>query len=91
MLSCSWKETYGFDCFFCGSQRSFYLLCQGDVLGSLAVFPALLPFLFTLVFTVLHLFFKFKNGARIIVIAFSITVFIMLLNYGVKVFNGFTL
>lgn len=88
MLRCSWKESFGIDCFFCGFQRGFYLICQGDILGSLAVFPALLPFLFVLIFTILHLFIQFKHGAKIIVAGFSVTVAIMLIHFIVKLITG---
>lgn len=88
MLSCSWKESFGFDCFFCGIQRSFFLLCQGDIIGSLAVYPALLPFLFVVVFTGLHLFFKFKNGSRLIIISFSFAAFVMVIHLLIKIIDG---
>ncbi|TNE98245.1 MAG: DUF2752 domain-containing protein [Bacteroidetes bacterium] len=88
MLPCSWKETFGFECLSCGTQRSFLLLIQGDLWGSLMMFPALLPMLFLVIFVPLHLKFKFKNGARIILVSFSLSALLMILNYGIKLSNG---
>ena len=84
MLKCHWKSTYGIDCFGCGFQRAIQLLFEGDILGSFQMYAALIPFLITLIFTLLHLKFKFKNGARLIVIFFSVTVAIMLISYFYK-------
>lgn len=84
MLDCYWKSTYGIECFGCGFQRSAKLLLEGDVLGSIIMFPALIPFIITIIYTLLHLNLKFKNGARHIVILFSVTVSIMLISYFYK-------
>jgi hypothetical protein len=81
MLKCQWKSTFGIECFGCGFQRSLKMLLEGDVLGSLQMYPALIPFLFTILYTGLHINFKFEKGARNIVISFSITIAIMVINY----------
>lgn len=47
MLPCYFKQLIGFDCPFCGSQRALALLFEGDILGSLTMYPALLPLLLT--------------------------------------------
>ena len=86
MLKCYWKSTFGIDCFGCGFQRSVKLLLEGDVLGSVQMYPALIPFCLTVIFTGLHINFNFKNGARHIVVLFSVTVAIMLISYFYKLF-----
>ncbi|MDB4052178.1 DUF2752 domain-containing protein, partial [Flavobacteriales bacterium] len=67
-----------------GAQRSFFELMQGNFLESLTLFPALIPLLFTFVFLVLHLVFKFKHGARVLIISFSLSAFIMAFNFILK-------
>ncbi len=84
LFSCSFKSAIGIECPSCGMQRAFILLLRGDILGSLAMHPALLPYMFTIGFTICHLIFKFKNGARIILIAFISTVVVMMTNYILK-------
>ena len=86
MLECHWKSTFGIECPGCGFQRSIQLLLEGNIWESIVQYPATLPLLFTFIYTFLHLFLKFKSGAKIIVISFSITAFLMLANYIYKFF-----
>ncbi len=71
----------GIDCPGCGMQRAFISLLKGNLLESFQLYPALLPTIFTLLFTALHLIFKFKNGAAIIKYSFLSTIVIVLLSY----------
>ena len=75
----------GFDCPGCGMQRSFIELLKGNLADSLHLYPALLPTVFTLFFTGLHLFFNFKNGAAIIKYSFIFTIAIVLVSYLIKI------
>ena len=43
MLPCSFKQATGLDCPSCGMQRSFVHLLRGEVVESVALFPALFP------------------------------------------------
>lgn len=45
MLPCTTKYWLGFDCPGCGIQRAFIALLKGDLLGSLQLYPALIPLL----------------------------------------------
>lgn len=86
MITCSWKETFGIECFFCGFQRSIYALLEGDLLQSFIYFPALLPFIFTISFATFHILKHVKNGHKVILTSFIITVTLMLTNFAVKLF-----
>ena len=88
MFECHWKSTYGIDCFGCGFQRALNLLLEGELVASFKMYPALLPIIITFVFTILHLKFKFKNGAKFIVIFFSSSVGIMLIAYFYKLYSN---
>jgi hypothetical protein len=65
-------------------QRALISLLRGDLAASFAQHPALLPLLATLVFSGVQLYFNFRNGARLIVIFFVLTVSLMIVNFVVK-------
>ena len=81
MLECSWKSHFGVECFGCGFQRSFVLLMEGNFSESIVLFPATIPILLLFVYTGAHLIFKYKNGARNIIILFSTSAALMLGNF----------
>lgn len=83
-MSCPYKAMSGIDCPGCGMQRSFIELLKGNLIESFQLYPALLPTIFTLVFTVLHLFFQFKAGASVIKFSFITTIGIVLISYFIK-------
>lgn len=85
MLPCAWKYYLGLECPGCGFQRAVYALLHGDLLGSLKLFPAAIPILATFLFLALHLWFKYKHGARIITILFSFSAALMIISYIVKI------
>lgn len=88
MIECSWKENFGIECLTCGFQRSFWLLLKGDLMNSISTFPATIPFLLTILITVLHLKFKFRIGTFWILGMFVTTVTLISVNYIVKIING---
>lgn len=81
MLECSWKSSFGIECFMCGFQRAFLFLIRGDFLESLRMFPALIPFLFTFIFVGFYIFIPIKNGHKIVIASFSTSVGLMLIGY----------
>jgi hypothetical protein len=81
MLTCSWKKTVGIECPGCGFQRSLVKLSEGEFYDSFLLFPATIPLLILFVFLLLHLKFKFKNGAKIIVILFASSAIIIAISF----------
>lgn len=81
MLTCPVKSAWGIPCPGCGMQRSIMALTEGDLLLSIRYYPALLPLALLAVYTLLHLKFSYKNGARNIVILFSFSVALTLVSY----------
>ena len=81
MLECSYKSHFGVECFGCGFQRSFLLLTEGSFWESIKLFPATIPILLVFLYTGTHLIFKYKNGARNIIVLFSTSVILMLGNF----------
>lgn len=87
-LPCFYKKISGIDCPGCGMQRSFIRLIEGDFMGSIQLYPALLPLIFVFVFLGMHLGFKFKNGARVLLIGFIFSSTIITVSYIVKASHG---
>lgn len=86
MLRCPYKALTGIDCPGCGMQRAFIELLKGNLMNSLASYPALLPIIFTLALTAAHLYFKFKNGAAWVKYAYMVTAGVVMGSYVVKMF-----
>lgn len=81
MIPCSWKETFGVECPACGTQRSFFALIQGDILDSLILFPALLPFIALIVITIIHLIRPFPDAPKWIIRLVILTGVLMVGNW----------
>lgn len=81
MLACPYKSIIGIDCPGCGMQRSFIQLLKGNFIESFIIYPALLPIMFTLCLTTLHLKLKYKNGASYIKFSFIVSIIIIMVNY----------
>jgi len=84
LIECSWKSSFGIDCLTCGFQRSLEALLQGDFYNSFILFPATIPLLIVFLMLPIHLIFKLKHGAKIIVAFFSISAVLIVVNYSVK-------
>jgi hypothetical protein len=78
---CSWKSTFGIECPGCGTQTALIEMLRGHLASSLNAFPALLPMICMILFLVLHLVIKFRNGSLILKILFIFTVSIMFIHY----------
>ncbi|WP_165501722.1 DUF2752 domain-containing protein [Pedobacter frigiditerrae] len=81
------KQTFGIDCPGCGLQRSIIALMHGDLISSFKLYPATIPFLFLIGFTLVHLKADFRSGAQIIKIAVGFVAIIILINYIYKIFT----
>ena len=88
MLACPSKYLLKIDCLGCGIQRSFFALLKGDLVLSLTLYPALLPILFILFYTALHLKIDFRYGARNIKILQLVAASIIVCFYIYKIVNN---
>ena len=82
--TCFYKKNFGIECLGCGMQRSFIELLKGNIIESILLYPALIPIIFTFIFLILHLIFKYRNGALVLKISFIFTVGIMIIAYIIK-------
>jgi hypothetical protein len=87
VLECSFKKHIGVECMGCGFQRSLEALFHGDLLQSIQLFPATIPLISTVIFTILHLVFRFKLGHRWIVFLFALSASLMLIHFILKISN----
>jgi hypothetical protein len=85
MLTCFSKQYLGVECPGCGIQRSAISLFRGDILDSLALYPALIPFGIFCVIGILALFKSARVSAKWVVIMGIVTVIIMLTQYVLKI------
>ncbi|MFC4211544.1 DUF2752 domain-containing protein [Pedobacter lithocola] len=87
LLTCPFKSQFGIDCPGCGFQRSAVALIKGNFIESLKLYPATIPLVLLLLFTIIHLKIDFKFGAQLIKIVFIGIAVIILINYIYKIYN----
>ncbi|WP_131539277.1 DUF2752 domain-containing protein [Pedobacter nototheniae] len=87
LLTCPLKAHFGVDCPGCGLQRSVISLFKGNIVESFKLYPATIPLIFIVIFTLLHLKFDFKFGAQLIKIVFAGVAVIIIINYIYKIYN----
>ena len=80
-LSCFYKSALGIECPGCGMQRAIIDLLRGDLIGSLKLYPALIPTIVMLVLLVVHVFGKLKNGAKMLTWLFIFNAVIIFISY----------
>jgi hypothetical protein len=87
LLSCPFKRYLHIECPGCGFQRSLLSLFQGRIQESLSLYPATIPIMGVMIFSLFHLKFKFVNGALIIkYLQFSVAIVIAVF-YIYKILN----
>ena len=87
MLSCFYKEHLGVECPWCGMQRSFYYLLNGNLEESLRTFPALIPMIIMVGYLLLFLIFRFEKGPKFLLYQFYLLVGIIVTNFIFKLLN----
>jgi len=68
LMSCSFKSTFGLECFGCGTQRAFLALLKGDIVGSFLLNPGVILLLITFIAFAIVYFKKPKWITRVITI-----------------------
>ena len=81
MLPCLNKKIFGIDCLGCGMQRSLIMIFRGEFAAAFSLYPAIYTIILMLAILALHLKFKFKYGAKIILALFVINMSIIIINY----------
>jgi len=65
-------------------QRALIALLRGDLIGSLQLYPALIPTIAMLEVLVLHVFYHLKNGAMMLIWLFVFNSVIIVISYVYK-------
>ena len=87
LLDCPVKQYLGIDCPGCGFQCSVLALFEGDLVSSFKLYPATMPLIILLLFTMAHLKIDFKHGAFFIKIFYIGISLIIIINYIYKIFT----
>lgn len=87
LLTCPIKQYTSFDCPGCGFQRSILALFEGNLITSFKLYPATIPLIALLLFTLVHLKFDLKHGAFFIKILYIGISLIIVINYIYKIFT----
>lgn len=83
-MPCFYKKYFGIECPGCGMQRSFIELLKGNLPESFKLYPALTTTIALVVLLILHIIFKFQNGAKYLLTIFIINTVIVVINYFFK-------
>lgn len=86
MLPCFFVKYFHMECPGCGTQRAFAALVQGEIMQSVKLYPALLPYMFTLLLLSLQLLFKWRSGGLVVMYSFLISTAVMVVSYLTKLF-----
>lgn len=86
-LTCPSVKYWDMECPGCGMQRSLIALLNGDLLSSFQLYPALLPLLILLIYTPLHLKYKWRSGAKNIMALQVFVVSIITAHYIYKIYT----
>lgn len=84
MVPCMNKKLFGIECFGCGTQRSFWMLLQGDFIGAFKMFPAIYTTILLFACIGLHFIDKTRNYQKIIVGLAIVNAIIMVVSYFYK-------
>lgn len=84
---CLYKKFLGIECPGCGLQTSFIHLLKGEITDSFLAFPALIPMMVMILYLIVFLIFKFKNGPLLLKILFIFTTSVIAIGYIIKIIS----
>lgn len=87
MFACPSAKYLHLQCPGCGLQRSVLLLLNGQFTDSIRMHPAAVPLLVLLLFLPLHLRFRFRRGAAVLI---GLQGLVASLSFGLYVYRLFT-
>ncbi|MFD0750493.1 DUF2752 domain-containing protein [Mucilaginibacter calamicampi] len=88
LLPCPFKYFTGLDCPGCGFQRSVLALMQGNLSESFRLYPATIPLLLFIIYTLADRFFKLDTEKGLLKKSFFVIVgWLVLISYGFKLWH----
>ena len=86
-LPCAYKQFFGIECPFCGSQRALIELLKGNIIGSIKIYPALIPVMLLVAALLVQMLFKLKHGWKLVRILLKADFAIIMISYFFKLLN----
>jgi hypothetical protein len=87
LLPCAYKQLFGIDCPFCGSQRALIELLKGNFVESIKLYPALIPILILIASAFLQLMLKSRQGWKYIRFMLKADFTLIMITYILKLLN----
>lgn len=84
LLACPFKKLTGIDCPGCGFQRSVIALLQGNLKQSLQYYPAAIPLIIAVLFTLVEMRFQFDRRQQLKKTIYFFTAFAIVASYVLK-------
>ena len=78
------KKIFGIDCFGCGTQRSLFLLLEGDFVAAFKMFPAIYTTILFFVIVLLHFIDKSRDYTKIMIFLAIFNAVVMIISYFYK-------
>lgn len=89
LIPCPLKKLTGIDCPGCGFQRSVIALLHGDVMQSIAYYPATFLLLSILIYVMLNSKFQFTNYHRVKKWLLITSALVIISSYLIKITNTY--
>jgi hypothetical protein len=89
LIPCPFKKLTGIDCPGCGFQRSLIALCKGDLAGSIHLYPATIPILFTALFVFTAMKLNWDKGHIVKKTLYMLTGGLILVTYAWKIYHRY--
>jgi hypothetical protein len=90
LIPCPFKKLTGIDCPGCGFQRSVIALLKGDLAGSIHLYPATIPILFTTLFVFVAIKLNWDKRHLVKKTLYMITGSVILASYAWKIYHLYT-
>jgi hypothetical protein len=87
MLPCLFVKYLHVECPGCGTQRAMAALLRGEVLLSFQLYPALIPYLITVMLTAFQLVIKWKQGGFVVMGAFILSALVTVVHFVIKLLS----
>ncbi len=82
--TCNYKKHFGVRCPGCGMQTSILELMRGNIWESILIYPALIPIIITVIFSLIQVIFKLEKGAKILFALLIFDILLVLINFLIK-------
>ena len=86
MLPCMNKQLFGVECQGCGTQRAIAFLLEGEFYEAFKIFPAIYTLGLFFILLGLHLLYKKRNYAKLVIASAILNGAVILIAYFIKIY-----